>query len=68
MLGFFLLTLTDTRVASGNEDDLVGEVAALQDVEGGRVPVVALWFHDNVFDRKRLPGVEIRAPLVDVAK
>lgn len=62
------MTLTNARVASGNDHNLVREVTPLQDIKCSRIPIIAFWFYDNVFDRKRLPWVEICAPLVDVTK
>lgn len=59
--------LTDTRVATGDEHNLVREVTTLQDVQSSRVSVKALWFDDHILHRERLTRVKMRRPLVNVA-
>lgn len=59
--------LTDTRVATGDEHNLVGEVTTLQDVQSGRVSVEALWLDQHVLHREGLTRVKVGRPLVDVA-
>lgn len=59
--------LTDARVATSDEHNLVGEVTTLQDVQSGRVSVEALWFDDHVLHREGLARVKVCCPLVNVA-
>lgn len=61
------MTLTDARVPSSDEDDLIGEVPTLQDLESGGVSVVPFGLHRHVLHRERLAWVEVGGPLVDVA-
>lgn len=62
------MKLTNARVASSNEDNLVGEITTLQDLKGSSVSIIPFWLQHHILDCKCLPRVKIGGPLVNVTE
>lgn len=62
------MKLTNARVASSNEDNLVREVTTLQDLKSSSVSIIPFWLHQHILYGKCLPRVKIRGPLVNVTE
>lgn len=60
--------LTDARVASSDEHNLVREVTTLQDVQSSSISIVAFGFHNHILHGKCLPRVKVCGPLVNVTE
>lgn len=62
------IQLTNARVASSNEHNLVREVTTLQDVKSSSISIIPFGFHHHILYCKCLPRVKICGPLVNVAE
>lgn len=62
------MKLTNTSVASGNEDNLIREVTTLQDLKSSGISIITFWLHYHILYCECLPRVKVCGPLVNVTE